>query len=139
MRWLKGSQSRMMAAAVIVAVVAWSSPASADDKPVEPGEPPDAIMLAQQPLVEAAQAITALDKERTGLGGIRLQVEKGAVEVWWKGTIPDAVRKEIAAREKAGVHIVLGNARYNGAELSAAQDRIVQNRDRYPQANDDFC
>lgn len=132
MRWLKGSQSRMMAAAVIVAVVAWSSPASADDKPVEPGEPPDAIMLAQQPLVEAAQAITALDKERTGLGGIRLQVEKGAVEVWWKGTIPDAVREEIAAREKAGVHIVLGNARYNGAELSAAQDQIVQNRDRYP-------
>jgi hypothetical protein len=104
----------------------------ADDKPVEPGEPPDAIMLAQQPLVAAAQAITALDKERTGLGGIRLRVEKGAVEVWWKGTVPDAVRKEISARERAGVRIILGEARYNGAELAAAQDQIVQNRDRYP-------
>ncbi len=116
---------------VVVVVVASSSPAMADDKPIVPGDKPDAIMLAQQPLVAAAQAITALDKERTGLGGIRLQVEKGAVEVWWKGTVPDAVLDEISAQEKAGVHIILGEARYSGAELAAAQDQIVQNPDRY--------
>ena len=56
--------------AVVVTVLAASvSPAAADDKPTEPGDKPDAVMLAQQPLVAAATAISALDKEGTGLGG----------------------------------------------------------------------
>jgi hypothetical protein len=129
-RWWLRTAAAVLAVAVVAAAPA--APAMADDKPIVPGDPPDKVMLAQQPLVAAAQAITALDKDRTGLGGIRLQVDRGAVEVWWKGDVPDAVLTEIDAQEQAGVHIVLGQARYSGAELAAAQDQIVDNRDKYP-------
>jgi hypothetical protein len=132
--WFRATATALTTTMVTVAVVvaASASPAMAGDKSTEPSDPPDAVMLAEQPLVAAAQAIAALDKERTGLGGIRLQVRKSAVEVWWKGEVPDSVLAEIAAQEKAGVHIILGKAQYSEGELAAAQDQILQNLDAYP-------
>jgi hypothetical protein len=59
------------------------------------------VMRAQQPLVDAAQAITALDPKRDGLGGLRLQAEKNTVELYWKGEVPDRVREEIAVRRSS--------------------------------------
>ncbi len=89
-------------------------------------------MQKEQPLVDAAQAISALDRERVGLGGIRLQVEKNAIELYWKGDLPDEVRAEIEAQEKAGITVNVGPADYSEAELSDALQQATDSRDRYP-------
>ncbi len=58
------------------------------------------LFKAQQPLMDAATAITGLDPKRDGLGGVRLQVEQGTLEVYWKGDLPEAVKAEIQRQER---------------------------------------
>ena len=126
----------MIASLVVVAVVAAPSPALAGpEKEIVINEEPtegDEFARAQEPLVAAATAITALDPKREALGGIRLQVKEGGVEVYWKGEVPDVVHKEIAAQEGNGVRVALRPADYSGYELNAALTEIVEQRDRYP-------
>ena len=88
--------------------------------------------MAQEPLVSAATAITALDPKREALGGIRLQVKEGQVEVYWKGEVPEEVHKEIANQEANGVRVELRPADYSGYQLTGALNEIVEQRDRYP-------
>ena len=126
----------VIASLVVVAVVAAPSPALAGpEKEIVINEEPtegDEFARAQEPLVAAATAITALDPKREALGGIRLQVKEGAIEVYWKGEVPDAVHKEIAAQEGNGVRVALRPADYSGYELNAALTEIIEQRDRYP-------
>jgi len=122
-------------ALTVVGVIAFPTPAMAaskeiviNDQPIEGNDQ----ARAQEPLVAAATAITALDPKHEALGGIRLQVDKGLVEVYWKGDVPDAVKKEIDRQTTAGVAIDLQPAKYSGSELDAAVHEIADQRDRYP-------
>jgi len=127
------------AAASLVVATLMAAPAAAEpDKPEWTSDDPSAgsnvaaeVMARQAPLTAAAEAISALDQERSGLAGIRLQVFDDAVEVWWKGEVPGAVREEIAAQEKAGVRVLLMEAKFSGAQLATAQNEIATNPDRY--------
>jgi hypothetical protein len=123
-------------AAMTVGLVPASAAAapSPEKKIVTEHEPTVAEELArlQEPLVAAATAITRLDPSKDALAGIRLQVREGAVEVYWKGEVPDSVREEIAAQEEAGVRLTVAPADYSGGELDAALKQIADGRDRYP-------
>ena len=126
----------MTVSLAVAAVVSIPSPAQAGPKKEivisdEQGEG-DELARAQEPLAAAASAITELDPKREALGGIRLQVKQGEVEVYWKGELPDSVRKEITVQEANGVKFSVRRANYSGAELTEALDRIVEERDRYP-------
>ena len=126
----------VVASLALVMVVAPPSPVLAgQDKEIVTGDKPteaEDLARAQEPLVAAATAITALDPEREQLGGVRLQVNRAAVEVHWKGDVPEAVHKEIAVQEANGVRIVLRPADYSGSQLDAALHRIVDEIERYP-------
>ncbi|HEX6685052.1 MAG TPA: hypothetical protein VF062_19840 [Candidatus Limnocylindrales bacterium] len=147
MRRFDFPQARRAASALagllaVVAVVATSSPVLAgsdkdagSDKEIVINEElteADELARAQEPLVAAATAFTALDPKREALGGIRLQVRKGEVELYWKGEVPGPVREEIAVQEANGVRVVVQPADYSGSELSTAINKIMEERERYP-------
>jgi hypothetical protein len=135
---LRRAAGVLVASLAVVAAVAAPSPALAEsdeDKEVvinEETTDADELARAQEPLVAAATAIAGHDPERQGLGGLRLDVKRGAVEVYWKGRLPDAVRKEIAAQEANGVTVLVERAQYNLAELDATVKAIIEDRERYP-------
>jgi hypothetical protein len=90
-----------------------------------------ALMAAQAPLVIAAEEISNLDKGGTGLGGIRLQVDKRVLDVWWKGEPPAAVREAIARHSRdSGIKVNLQQSKYSQRELNEAARSVVANRDR---------
>lgn len=91
----------------------------------------EALMAAQAPLVIAAEEISNLDKGGTGLGGIRLQVDKRVLDVWWKGEPPAAVREAIARHSRdSGIKVNLQQSKYSQRELNEAARSVVANRDR---------
>ncbi|GIH02565.1 hypothetical protein Rhe02_06320 [Rhizocola hellebori] len=116
---------------------AWSAPR--EEKPIIGNDDPKAgsnaaaeLMALQAPLVDAAEAISRADKERTGLGGIRLRVKDRAADIYWKGEVPGEVREQIARLESIGYRAEVYEARYSGAELASAQEEILRARDAYP-------
>jgi hypothetical protein len=126
----------VVASLALIMVVAPPSRALAgDDKEIVTGDNPtkaEELARAQEPLVAAATAITALDPDHERLGGIRLQVDRAAVEVYWKGDVPETLRKEIATQEANGVRVALRPADYSGSELDTAVHRMVDQIERYP-------
>src|SRR5260370_38070688 len=101
--------------------------------PSEPSESTIAFMKAQAPLLEAAVLIRKLDRKRTGLGGIRLQVDKHTLEIWWKGEVPAAVRREIEHQEHDnGIKIILGSSPYSHRELRIMARDIAAKHGDYP-------
>ncbi|MFL6124513.1 hypothetical protein [Actinophytocola sp.] len=85
-------------------------------------------MLAQQPLIHAADVIQAevLRGADTGFAGIVL--EDDHVALWWKGAVPAGITAAIA---KAETHapVEIERARYSNAELRAAAAVIDARRD----------
>src|SRR5688572_16372954 len=110
------SHRRLSALAAVVAIgfvaaststAAWSAPR--EEKPIIKNDDPKAgsnaaaeLMALQEPLVEAAEAITRLDKKRARLGGLRLRVKDRAMDVYWKGEVPGEVREQVARLESIG-------------------------------------
>jgi hypothetical protein len=140
------SHRRLSALAAVVAIgfiaaststAAWSAPR--EEKPIIRNDDPKAgsnaaaeLMALQEPLTEAAEAITRLDRKRSGLGGIRLRVKDRAMDVFWKGEVPGEVREQVARLESLGYRAEIHEARYSGGELARAQEEILVARDRYP-------
>jgi hypothetical protein len=91
-----------------------------------------AIMIAQMPLVTAAQKITDLDPDGVALGGIRLHVDRRAIELWWKGELPARVRQEIAVQTRNDIKIDVKPAKHSQQELNKAAQSIINNRGAYP-------
>jgi hypothetical protein len=127
--------------AALALVTALGSPARAGepDKPIVTSDDPSAgsnaaakIMIAQAPLVDLAQAVTTVDPDRAGLGGIQLQVAKHSVQIAWKGDVPDEVAKLVDQARDQGIDVSLRRADYSGAELAKAQDEVVNRVDAYP-------
>jgi len=83
-------------------------------------------MLAQQPLIRAADIVQAevLRGEHVGFAGIVL--EDDHVDLWWKGAVPSEVAAVVA---KSAVPVEIQSARHSNAELRAAADVIDARRD----------
>jgi hypothetical protein len=80
-------------------------------------------MLAQQPLIRAADVIQAEVMRGAHPGFAGLVLEEDHVALWWKGTVPAAVTTAITRAEtKAPVEIE--QARYSNAELRTAAKEI---------------
>ncbi|HEX6681915.1 MAG TPA: hypothetical protein VF062_03940 [Candidatus Limnocylindrales bacterium] len=112
--------------------------AGAEDKPIYENDDPKAgsnaaaeLMAAQAPLVEAAEAISRLDKEGTGLGGIRLRVLERGMDIHWKGEAPAELYEVVDKLAGAGYRAEVAEARYSGAELAAVQEEIVRGAQEY--------
>ena len=92
-----------------------------------------ALMLAQVPLLAAADRIKALDPQGLGLGGLRVDIEQRTLEVWWKGDPPQSVREEIALQERnAGIRVPLRSSPHAQRELVELTRSIVQRAGEYP-------
>jgi hypothetical protein len=82
-------------------------------------------MLAQQPLVHAADVLQAKVTDLPGFAGIVLQDDH--VALWWKGAVPAAVAAAVTkAQTQAPVRIE--HARYSNTELRAAAKVIEARR-----------
>lgn len=83
-------------------------------------------MLAQQPLVHAADVIQAevLRGAYEGFAGLVLDADH--VTLWWKGAVPADVT-EAVQRAEAQAPVELAAARYSNAELRAAAD-VIESR-----------
>jgi len=91
-----------------------------------PSAPTDwARMLAQQPLIRAADVVRAEVLRGGHAGFAGLVLEDDHVALWWKGAVPAAVT---AAVEKAPAPVSIESARYTNAELRAAADVVEARR-----------
>ncbi|MFI7452880.1 hypothetical protein ACIBQX_35725 [Nonomuraea sp. NPDC049714] len=92
-----------------------------------------AEMLAQRPAAEVAHEIRmAVEKEgRTGLAGIAL--DGAALDVWWKGKLPDPIRRIIdsATDVKISVH----GAAYSQNDLTKAAAALEADMRDNPQSS----
>lgn len=121
-----------VAAAVLVlgglaaapARAATDKPAWTSDRPEDGSNAAAELMAAQEPLVDLATRITALDPDGKGLGGIRLRVTEHALDLWWKGDVPGEVRDEVARAAEGGVTVELGESRYSQRELVDATEAV---------------
>ena len=81
-------------------------------------------MLAQQPLVHAADVLQASSAGQPGFAGIVL--EDDHVALWWKGAVPASVSSAVA-RAEAQAPVEISPARFSRAELRAAAD-VIESR-----------
>ncbi|MET1074339.1 MAG: hypothetical protein ABWY11_16955 [Umezawaea sp.] len=112
-----------MGTAVLATALAQSPVVAAQPAP----DPVQAKMLAQQPLIKAADVIQAVvDRDGpTGFAGIVL--EESTVELWWKGEVPAAVTDAVDSASKvAPVHI--SQAAHSNAELREAAKTVQARR-----------
>jgi hypothetical protein len=112
-----------------------TSPALAGEKPSPTDDRlPDGaeLQIAQAPLLDLAQAVSNADPDRAQLGGIQLQVEQRAVQIYWKGAVPDDVYRLVEEARGNGIAATIDEARYAGVELKQAQDQVMERRDSYP-------
>jgi hypothetical protein len=129
----------LVAAATVITLTAQAAVAAPEgDKPGGSDDPKAGSNISyerfvkQGPLVQAADAITALDPARKQLAGIRLQVDDGAIEVFYKGNPSPDVASEIKQLRDQGIDVRLYGAEFSGAEMSAAADQMWSQRDKYP-------
>jgi hypothetical protein len=121
------------------ALVIGCVPRSESEKPTQTNDDPavgsnaaQEIMAEQIPLITAANQISQLDPKRIGLGGIRLKVKSGVVEVWWKGEVPDKVRAEAERQQRENqVQIEFHSSKYNETELDEAAQSVLARRAEY--------
>jgi hypothetical protein len=55
-----------------------------------------------------------------------------AVDIYWKGEAPEAVREQVSRLESQGYRASIFEARYSGAELASVKEEILVARDAYP-------
>jgi hypothetical protein len=82
-------------------------------------------MLAQQPLVHAAEVLQAAAADEAGFAGIVL--EQDHVALWWKGAVPKTVTAAIAQAE-THAPVEIAAARHSNAELRRAAAVIEAKR-----------
>lgn len=83
-------------------------------------------MLAQQPLVRAADVIQPEAARHAGFAGIVLADDH--VVLWWKGAVPPEVTA-VVARAETRAPVEIEQARYSNAELRAAAEALETKRD----------
>jgi hypothetical protein len=81
-------------------------------------------MLAQQPLVRAADVLNAEAQSHLGFAGIVL--EDDHVALWWKGAVPRTVTAAVTRAEKQAP-VEIERASYSNAELRAAAE-VIESR-----------
>ena len=80
-------------------------------------------MLAQQPLIHAAEVIQAEVDRGSDQGFAGIVLEEDHVALWWKGRVPAGVTAAVASAEKH-VPVEIERAAYSNAELRAAAEVI---------------
>ncbi|MCT2583474.1 S1 family peptidase [Actinophytocola gossypii] len=98
--------------------------------PAAGAEPPPSDwdrMLAQQPLVRAADVIQAEVLRGADRGFAGIVLEEDHVDLWWKGSVPAGIRAAVAKAE-AEAPVEIEPARYSNAELRAAAKVIDARR-----------
>jgi hypothetical protein len=112
--------------------------AAAPDKPVG-GPLPSAIsadvpagfssvnelMTVQRRLNAVANRLTASLAARPGFAGVTVPVEQRQVRLYWKGTVPAAVRERVAA-VRGDAAVVVQPARFSKAQLQAARTSLLR-------------
>ena len=112
----------LLGLSVTVTLVTTTSPAvaqpSSSDLRVQQAAIPD-LMRRQIPLAKAAGVIKSELERRAYAGFAGIALEDDHVALWWKGALPERVRRAVAtARSTAAVEV--GAAAYSLAELRAA-------------------
>jgi len=112
----------VLVAALAVATAVGQQPATAAPEPTGWAQ-----MVAQQPLVRAADVIQAevLRGGYAGFAGIVL--ESDHVALWWKGAVPAGITAAVAKAERQAP-VAIERARYSNAELRAAADVLDARR-----------
>jgi streptogrisin D len=114
----------VVAAAVVSTAVGVAPTAQAVQSAHEPSI--QDRMLAQQPLIRAADVIQAevLRGGHTGFAGLVLEADH--VDLWWKGAVPAAVTSAVK-RAETRAPVEIEAARYSNLELRAAA-RVIDSR-----------
>lgn len=84
-------------------------------------------MLAQQPLIHAADVIQAEVLRGAHAGFAGLVLEDNHVALWWKGTVPTEITTAVRKAETTAP-VEIETARYSNAELRAAAAAIDARR-----------
>lgn len=115
-------RSLLLAAALAVATVVSPLPAATAAPELTPWQQ----MLAQQPLVRAAEVIQAEVAGTAGFAGIVL--EDDHVALWWHGTVPAKVKTAVTQAE-THAPVEIRAAQHSNAELKAAAEVLDARRD----------
>lgn len=82
----------------------------------------------QRPLVELADRLQPLVKDADGFAGLYLASERSAVDLYWRGAVPDEVNRAVdaARRDQAqGVTVAMHPAAYTLDQLEQEATRLV--------------
>lgn len=116
---MKAMTTRWAVAVLFAALT--SSPVAAHAAPAP--DPVQAKMLAQQPLIKAADVVQAAVDNGAAAGFAGIVLEDSHVELWWKGEVPDAVAAAVdRAAEIAPVRV--SRAAHSNAELRDAAKAV---------------
>src|SRR5690349_16867695 len=85
-------------------------------------------MKAQEGLDQLADAIrdAASEMAESGYASIVVEPEHNTVRVYWKGAVPNAVARTIAAGRQRGIVVQTLSAPYTQARLQAEIGRLVR-------------
>lgn len=84
-------------------------------------------MVAQQPLVRAADIVQAEVRRGPAGGFAGIVLEDDHVDLWWKGTVPARVAAAVE-RARGQAEVEVERARFSNAELRAAAEEIQARR-----------
>lgn len=85
------------------------------------------LMLAQQPLIAAADVIQAEVDRGADAGFAGIVLEEDHVALWWKGAVPAEITAAVEKAE-ATAPVAIERATHSNAELRAAAARIGERR-----------
>jgi hypothetical protein len=109
-------------------------------KDITSSPPPDSAtnvalrtMASQVHLLDLVQKLRGSPGAVESLGGLQIDVERRSLEVWWKGSLPEAQRSLItAAADRDKVATTVRAAQYSQTELLAAIQRYFDRDQPHP-------
>jgi streptogrisin D len=86
-----------------------------------------ALMQAQAALGRVAERVrgVATETPESGLGGIAVEPENATLRIYWHGTVPSDVSREVQAARRAGMTVIVASAPYTEAQLQAEIARLA--------------
>lgn len=121
-----GLVASLTALAALGTVPASHAASSSSERRIMSPEEIDPTMVAQEPLVEAADRIQQLAGEiGSAFGGTALDTEEGAVIVYWKGQPPVEITDLIDELRAQGTEVNVEAVAYSLAELDREALRIA--------------
>lgn len=90
-----------------------------------PDRPADPVTQEIRQAVDRAALRVARLTDRPGFASLRLDYERGAVRVTWKGAPPDDLFA-LSLQDPDGVDVVIEDATYSAAELGRAANRLFR-------------